>query len=260
MPRSHVRLLTVFVTLGLLPEGLSSDACSASDARLRYNQAVICKSFGEPCGGENVTSQTDWPNQAIYMHIMLNDLANSSTCLDTTVAKSIVAWMDVTSPKVSAWWWTWLTFQPQYYDMPRKPGSRIESPATLGRKCFAFAYLRQIWSPLRPELERALAVAGLDLRAFIDAYDRAVPFTMALCRRVTANCYVNASYDPAARNGTCPQRVKEFVVGFEWENLGGGRGPQPLERVVYPFPAYDQTEAFRDGVSLAVSTALNYIV
>ena len=26
----------------------------------------------------------------------------------------------------------------------RRPGDRIESPATLGRKCWAYAYLRQV--------------------------------------------------------------------------------------------------------------------
>ena len=34
--------------------------------------------------------------------------------------------------------------QVQYYDMPRAPGARVESPATLGRKCWAFAFLAQV--------------------------------------------------------------------------------------------------------------------
>ena len=40
-------------------------------------------------------------------------------------------------------------------DAPRKPGTRIESPDTLGRKCWAFAYLRQLWAP--DQLLRATA-------------------------------------------------------------------------------------------------------
>ena len=99
----------------------------------------------------------------------------------------------------------------------------------------------------------------MELQSFISAYDDAVPMTMALCERVMANCFVNASYDPALRNGTCPDGVGQFFVGFQWENGGGGRGPLP-EGVAYPFPTYTQTPAFRHDATFAVDTALNYII
>ena len=87
-----------------------------------------------------------------------------------------------------------------------------------------------------------------------------MPTTIDLCRRVSANCYVNASYD-AARNGTCPARVDEFVVGFAWENGGGGRGAHPREPVAFPFPVYPwQTPAFFEHVALSTRTILDQVI
>ena len=45
--------------------------------------------------------------------------------------------------------------------------------------------------------------AGLSAAAYSAAADAAIPQTMQLCEEVMANCFVNASYNPA-RNGTCP--------------------------------------------------------
>jgi hypothetical protein len=235
------------------------DPCAKSDARLTHLEAVVCQSLQPGACGTNITAEGDWPNQVQYFHNLLAALVSSDTCLNTTRARSVVSWLNVTNPSDSVWWWTWLIFQPEYYEMPRKAGERIESPATLGRKCWAFAYLAQLWPPLRPRLELAVASAGLTLHSFITAYDSAVPMSMSLCPRVSANCYQNASYDPS-RNGTCPERVREFYVGFEWENKGGGRGLVPQQPVHYPFPRYDQTATFRADVASAVGTVLNYII
>ena len=71
-------------------------------------------------------------------------------------------------------------FQVQYYDMPRLPGSRIESPDTLGRKCWAFAYLAQFWT-VRNEILKRAADVGVQVLPFVHAYDNAIPFTMDLC-------------------------------------------------------------------------------
>lgn len=98
--------------------------------------------------------------------------------------------------------------------MPRIPGTRIESPATLGRKCWAFAYLKQIWNPLKIQIQQVFANTGLSLDKFTNAYDNAVPETMTLCSRVMANCFINASFDPS-RNGTCSDSVGQFFVGFQ---------------------------------------------
>ena len=100
---------------------------------------------------------------------------------------------------------------------------------------------------------------GLSLDQFIGAYESAVPLTMNLCSEVMANCFVNASYDPVARNGSCPDKVDEFYVGYAWEN-GDGEVQWRNDSVRYPFPNYGQTEEWRSNVVFAVNTALDYIV
>ena len=84
-----------------------------------------------------------------------------------------------------------------------------------------------------------------------------------------ANCFVNASYDPALRNGTCPGAVDEFYVGFSGENGDNNAIDEGLcpvgdcwrnGSVDFPFPRYTQTDHWRSNVVFAVNTALNYIV
>ena len=121
--------------------------------------------------------------------------------------------------------------------MPRKPGDRIESPDTLGRKCWAFAYLRQVFNPT--ELSERLASEGLKADNFINAcvlratrrrapfttvsrplpsYTKAIPTTMNLCYEVEANCFENTTYTPS-RNGTCGFKIADFhYLGFDREN------------------------------------------
>ena len=126
-----------------------------------------------------------------------------------------IDWLNVVSNS-TPWWNTWFVFQPQYYDMPRVPGTRIESPATLGRKCWAFAYLAEIWDALKAPLLASVAASGSgqNLNSMVSAYESAVAMSMPLCNKVMANCFVNASYDPAARNGTCNDAVGQFYVGY----------------------------------------------
>ncbi len=78
-------------------------------------------------------------------------------------------------------------------------------------------YLAQVWQQqgLRARLASALRGAGLQMDAFFQAYDGAVPLTLGLCDQVLANCFVNASYDPGLRNGTCPDEAGRFFVGFQ---------------------------------------------
>ena len=84
-----------------------------------------------------------------------------------------------------------------------------------------------------------------------------------------ANCFVNASYDPALRNGTCPGAVDEFYVGFSWENGDNNAIDEGLcpvgdcwrnGSVAFPFPRYTQTDHWRSNADFTVNTALNYIV
>ncbi len=121
--------------------------------------------------------------------------------------------------------------------MPRKPGSRIESPATLGRKCWAFAYLTQIWPHLKPLIIETMTHAGLNMGNFTKEYTKAIPLTMNLCNKVMANCFVNETYTPGVRNGTCPEKIDQFYVGFEWEN-GNNNVNWRNDSVVYVFPRY----------------------
>ena len=72
----------------------------------------------------------------------------SSRTVQTAVAHDVIRWLNTSQaePAVSgSWMWTFLVFQTQYYEQPRKPGDRLESPATLGRKGWAFAFLAQGW-------------------------------------------------------------------------------------------------------------------
>ena len=86
--------------------------CAASDAQLTVSKQILCASLGSPCGG-NMTAEGDWPNQAIYMRNLVAALAAPSTCLNTTVARDTLAWLNVVDPSASAWWDTWVRFQVQ---------------------------------------------------------------------------------------------------------------------------------------------------
>jgi hypothetical protein len=76
---------------------------------------------------------------------------------------------------------TWLVFQVGYYKtpMPSTP-PRVESAPTLGRKCWAFGYIKHLWepTPLRWAVTPSHdAAPGLDLSSFISEYDRALPLS-----------------------------------------------------------------------------------
>lgn len=259
----------------LLESGMSFGApdCGRSDTNLLALHELYCASMGPAwyCPTGNYTAAHDWPTQAVYMRNILSAVVNPSTCLDTPVAAAIIEWLNTvsTDPQLSMWWWNWLVFQPQYYDMPRKQGARIESPATLGRKCWAFAYLSQSWAELRPELLETIVRSKINITLFVAAFDEAVPLSIKLCDQVMANCFANATYDPGLRNGTCPNDIMEFYVGFSWENGDNSAidsGLCPVgdcwrnNSVAFPFPRYGQTDSWRADIVFSVNTALNYIV
>lgn len=196
------------------------------------------------------------------MSDLLHAIASPDTCLTTALAIHAVQWLNSWQADLSvpAFMWTWDVFQAQYYAMPRRAGERIEGADTLGRKCWAFAYLTQTYEPAplvhayvhatgsacacaspfmhmhntyyRYEpapLARALAAAHLSLANFTSQYEAAIEPSTRRCQRVMANCFVNASYNPA-RAGSCPIKVALFrYAGFERENLKRGL---PLQ---YPF-------------------------
>lgn len=216
--------------------GVSAAApdCNASDALLLHWRKMLCFSLAQQdtayCHDdwENITAATDWPNQAVYMQRILTTLAVPSTCLHTPYAKGTVAWLDVEMTNLSFtgnFAWTWLVFQVQYYDMPRQPGTRIEAPDTLGRKCWAMAYLAEQWATFKELLLQRIAQAGLSLGRFATMYERAMPLTSTLCQDVICNCFVNASFDPT-RSGHCRGAVDRFhYLGFDREAIHPGREP-----------------------------------
>lgn len=238
-----------------------SKQCLDSDRVIEAKENILKCSLGSVPGVNcsQYNAQEDWPNQAIYMNNLLRAIAEPNTCLNTSIAREALEYLDTTNVSKSNWWYTWIVFQVQYYDMPRKPGARIESPATLGRKCWAFAYLAQIWPGLKPRLVSAIHGKGISLNNFFKAYETAIPLTMTLCEKVTANCFVNETYNPKKRNGTCPDRVGQFYTGFAWEN-GNNNYQWRNDSVDFPFPRYSQTDQWRDNVMFAVNTALNYII
>jgi len=214
------------------------DGCGASDANLLFRRQRICASLTQSpsyyCGEswKNVSKDVaheDWPSQATYMHDMLAALSGPTTCLNTSYAKDTVEWMNTAMSNETlaggSFMGTWLDFQVGYFQTPMPPTApRIESPSTLGRKCWAFAYLKQLWEPTL--LETAVQAAGLNISFFISEYNKAIPLTFALCEKVIHNCFLNASVAPRP---PCPASVDEFHVGFERENILRG------DIVQYPF-------------------------
>ena len=98
--------------------------------------------------------------------------------------------------------------------------------------------VRSAGKPYHSQINTLLGVKGAarcegDSPWLLFWYDDAIPLTMGLCEKVMANCFVNASYDPVARNGTCPGQIDEFFVGYQWENGGGNNGRQPNFTIEY---------------------------
>ena len=203
---------------------MTTPGCATSDANLVLLRNTLCQSIGAfpgfpncklgpggssgPTPGE-LTAEGDWPNQAVYMRDLLEAMVAPTACLNTTEAKQTVALLSVVDPAKSPWWSTWVQFQVQYYDMPHKAGARVETAATLGRKCWAFAYLAQVWPDLKARLyETVDKRAGLDLSPMYTAYDEAIPLTMPLCNAQMANCFLNTTYMPEVHNGTCEGRIE----------------------------------------------------
>ena len=200
-------------------------SCEESDRQLESLRNIWCCSivgFNHSwCPWpQGLTTHHDWPSQTVYMVDLLDALAAPTTCLNTSVAAEIISNLadpNNALPSGPGWMGTFLVFQVQYYDMPRHPGVRIESPFTLGEKCWAFALLKAYGRI--PLLEAAVSAANLTLGQFGAQMTQGIPFTMNLCEKVMANCFVNASYNPA-RNGTCPLDIDDFrYLGFGFENL-----------------------------------------
>ena len=210
--------------------------CTASDAALDAARATACSGFygannGTVCPNDGPPADHDWPSQATYMGDALILIGKTDpACLRTPVATNIAHWLNTSQadPTASSGFaWVLDVFQTQYFDMPRKPGTRIESPDTLGRKCWATAYLQQLANPA--PAAKAYAAAGLSIINFQTMYDQGIPKSMALCNEVIANCFKNTTYTPS-RNGTCPGDVFSFhILGFERENL------KRKFEVTYPF-------------------------
>ena len=224
-----MKFVLLCACLLVLPTAYSD--CAASDATLHHQRRIVCKSL---VGGitpfckedtNNETASQDWPSQAVYMMDVLNTLASPATCLNTSYARDTADWLNtsISDPTISGnFMWTWLVFQVQYYDMPRKPGDRIEAPDTLGRKCWAMAYLTQKWPAVAKPLESRMEEADLSIAGFTEEYNKAMPLTMDLCQKVICNCFKNASYDPS-RSGHCKTDLDKYhYLGFDRESTKHG--------------------------------------
>ena len=77
--------------------------------------------------------------------------------------------------------------------------------------------------------------------------------------------FVNKSYD-ASRNGTCPEVIAQFLVGYTFEDQGGGRndstgaaaaGPGNNARtpVAFPFPKYCAADVFEHKLAAVQAAA-----
>lgn len=232
MPRE--RALSWLRTAGTRFEQAGS-TCPQSDAQMSILRQTLCRSLVGPTtpwceSDKDIKAHGDWPSQTAYFYELVAFLENSAaSCLNTSYAADTLSWFNgpLSDPSVSgSYAWTWEIFQVQYYAMPRPAGERIESPWTLGEKCWAFTALQQRVD-LAPLATRA-ATVGATIANATAMYTYSAPLTMQLCREVMANCFLNESYDPS-RKGTCPLSVDEFKGGWDWENLKFG------SKVTYPF-------------------------
>ena len=82
--------------------------------------------------------------------------------------------------------------------MPRKPGTRIEAADTLGRKCWAMAYLAQTWQRLSAALMSRLHDNQLSIAPLDSSFNTAIPLTMSLCQDVVCNVRFRACRRAAA--------------------------------------------------------------
>jgi hypothetical protein len=239
IPASKMRAtLMLLLVLAAATPAVHSQDCDASDYALESKRWMVCKSGVGTTGclpvPSNVTAKGDWPTQVTYMHDLLVAVADPSTCLNTSTARGVVSWLNTNQSDPAdggTFFGCWQQFQGQYYDMPRKPGDRIESPDTLGRKCWAFAYLNQVAEKdgLLVALQNAAGRAGLELGAFIQSYQASIAYSMPLCEQVMANCFINSTYTPS-RKGSCPLKVSQFhYLGFDRENI------KRHNEVKYPF-------------------------
>jgi hypothetical protein len=206
----------------------SATACEDSDVALRYSQGVNCAAYvGDKapswCPANGVDPKLvhhDWPSQAVYTWSLLADLMAPTTCLNTTASAAVTTWLEsemVEAATHGSFGWTLLVFQPGYYTMPRREGERIESPWTLGMKCWAAAFLQQSWLPARDAFVAVLNRHNVNVSKVVGTMDYGTANAVSECGQVMANCFVNASYDPS-RNGTCPLSMDDFHLGFDYQN------------------------------------------
>jgi hypothetical protein len=138
--------LTLFIN-GTAALKTSDNVCTTSDTSIANRRAYICDSLVQGgtwwCGSEwkNATkAEKDWPNQVVYLQNLLNTMITITLpCTNTTLYKDTVRWLNysIMDPEIAGnFGYTWDVFQKQYYDTPRLPGTRIEAPDTLGRKCW----------------------------------------------------------------------------------------------------------------------------
>jgi hypothetical protein len=217
--------LSFFLCLVAVVHATNNSSCLLYDTALSRQRAYICDSLVQTntwwCGKDwqNATKASkDWPSQVVYLQDLINNLQTIPTnCKTTKYYKDTIQWLNYSlmDPTISGnFGYTWDVFQVQYYDTPRLPNTRIESPDTLGRKCWAFAYLKDMYKPAS-----IIRNIPYNLNNFTSIYEKSINLTFTLCNKVLSNCFVNDTYNPI-RNNTCKGKSFEFHwLGFERENI-----------------------------------------
>lgn len=206
----------------------ASPACAATDQQLATQIGISCSSFGGPTANSICCpagmwpnrpswAKHDWPMQSRYFANVLQTLASlPAGCRATPTVLQALSWLNVNAGSdTCSVNWSWASFQFQYYILPRpSPSERVESPFTLGEKCFAFSLLADTFAMTRSALQKF----GKILAPALNMFAANIPIGATLCNEDCWACWKNQTRN-FALNGTCPMSVIEFKAGFEYETV-----------------------------------------
>ena len=73
---------------------------------MKLKRETVCASLVSPTTPwceftSNITASEDWPNQAVYMHEVIEALESPTTCLNTSYAIDTVSWLNTSQANAS---------------------------------------------------------------------------------------------------------------------------------------------------------------
>ena len=229
------RIMLVILLLGAAVAIASN--CTSSLVQVKVAHDLACNSLD---AGSDVypwcrapvdhNAKGDFPHLVLYMGGVVEALTSVPDDCDT---KGYVHWLNywmANSSVAGTWANELLVFQPGYFAMPIHR-IRVETPWTLGLKCWAMSYLEERLVPLMSEMAVHMKGAFTGAHSFVNVTTRAAAGGVQQCHMVKANCFHNSTYQPAKHNNTCPLLYLEFHGGWNWQNL---KAPSQ-DRVSYPF-------------------------